>query len=116
MIDKRDFGLIRIVNTPRGGAPEAIRKKWVGIEMLCQWRDKNCKSAVEVETGKPAAPRAVYSVLQEDAIDALKEKCPEAAQYWNSMGYPTSGIDLFTFGVDEAEEIRPVKNKEEFFK
>lgn len=94
---------IRITKTPEGSAPERIRESWIGIELLA------VKLPSEVEerdftTGQEFGNReGGYMVLVESAINKLRTKSPNAAE-WFERNVP-SGMKCFSFGPDEVEEL-----------
>lgn len=113
-IDRSRFGKIRIVKVPAGEAPLEIREKWVGVEMSCVFSEKNTNTARGVLTGVEMPQYDAYVVLQSEAIEALREKHPDAAKYWNSVGFPQGETDFFSFQQKEAEVVEPVLTREEF--
>ena len=98
-------GRIKIVRTPAGGAPEEVRKEWVGVILPCApilgFTDGIELNAV---TGEKVPKRYCFHVPQIEAIEALEQKSPDAARWWRELGYPY--VDgWFTFGENEAEIV-----------
>ena len=70
---------IRIISTPPGGAPEWVRKEWVGLELPTV--ESSGRPQVGATGGKPENLGG-FQINGKVAIDALKEKSPEAAKWW----------------------------------
>ena len=98
-------GCIKVVKTPTGGAPEEIRKEWIGVTLPCA-PILGFSDGVELEvvTRKEVRKRYCFHVPQVEAIEALEQKSSEAAKWWRQFGYPYAN-GWFTFGEDEAEII-----------
>ncbi|HSX48807.1 MAG TPA: hypothetical protein VLE44_00945 [Candidatus Saccharimonadales bacterium] len=72
---------IRIVDTPPGQAPEWVRKEWIGLELPVEDVDLEGGFSIGIKGGKPENLGG-YPIRTEDAISALKEKSPKAANWW----------------------------------
>ena len=71
---------IKIIATPHGQAPEWVRKGWVGVEIPLP---EQTSGGVQMGArGGKAENVGGYQVDTDAAIAALKEKAPEAAQWW----------------------------------
>ncbi len=109
------MGVIRIIKTPDGEMPIEVRDKWVGVEIPCLCRSDNDESEVGLQSGQlKSGFRDVYVVKQKDAVAALAKKCPAAAEFWKKRGFPRNDDSFFSFGVDEAEEVKPVVSRDDF--
>lgn len=90
---------VRITGTPPGFAPEAIREKWVGIEMQSIGREK------PGEVGLPRTGtdnQGGYKFTAEEALKKLKEHDQEAHDFWVKHLPPGSHL---VFKEDVCEEI-----------
>lgn len=76
---------IKIINTPPGQAPEWVRDEWVGVELPVEEDAPGQGESVQfgIFGGKPENLGG-YPVRTRDAIDALREKAPKAAQWWEN--------------------------------
>ena len=101
------IGRIRITSTPDGEAPLEIREKWIGIEMPCLYYDGHAHAS-GVVSKKYRGAQASYVVFQKDAIDALAHVHPEAAQWWNSVGYPTHEEARRLFNAESISVVKEV--------
>ncbi len=119
-IQMEDLGTIRFTTVPRGGAPLEIREQWVGVEVPCLFSHngvppKTGDIMLDVATGLQVPDYPGYIVLQTHAIDALREKSPEAARHWMEHGFPQHEYALFLFDLNSAEVLKPIKTREEFW-
>jgi Protein of unknown function (DUF4240) len=76
---------IRIIATPPGEAPPAIRAAWVGCFLqLCEGRDTPERGTVGsgVKSGRPEDHGLVYVVPSRDTILALEKRDARAARWW----------------------------------
>lgn len=115
-----DLGIIRFIAVPRGGAPLQIREQWIGVEVPCLFSHDGVSlnegdSVHDVETGLEVPDYPGYIVLQRHAIEALRQKSPEAAEYWTGCGFPNHAFALFLFDHNSAEVVKPVKTRKEFW-
>jgi len=116
-----DLGTIRFISTPLGGAPISVREQWVGLEMPCLFTHDGVPpnpgdTNRDVETGFVVPDYPGYIVLQVHALEALKKKSLEAVEYWRSRGFPQTPSALFIFDHNSAEVVKPVKNRNEFWR
>lgn len=115
-----DLGTIRFTSVPKGGAPISIREQWIDVEVPCLFSHDGTTQEGEgqrdVISGLDIPDYPGYIVLQTMAIDALREKSPEAADYWNGIGFPNHDFALFIFSLESAEVMKPVTTRAEFFK
>jgi hypothetical protein len=79
---------IRIVSTPPGGAPEWVRKEWVGLELpvadLTTF-ERASGRILNVSPDRPPENEGGYPVRFDEAIPILREKSRksrEAAIWW----------------------------------
>ena len=118
-VSLEDLGVIRFTSVPKGGAPISIREQWIGVEVPCLFSHdgvpKKGDGMRDVITGLDVPDYPGYIVLQTMAINALQEKSPEAAAYWNECGFPNHNLALFLFSLESAEIVKPVVSREEFF-
>lgn len=103
MKDKTRDGLMRITRTPSGQAPASIREKWIGVEMPFSHLAKP-EHLNGVMNGAAVESHNGFIVDQQAALDALEKKCPEAAEWWKSMGFPMPFAE-FHFDADCAEIV-----------
>lgn len=96
--------MMRITTTPSGQAPLAIREKWIGVEIPFLEIGMPEGSVHGVLNGEKVKPQNGFTVDQETAISALRQKSPEAADWWNENGFPMF-FGQFTFNVSCAEVI-----------
>ncbi len=92
----------KIISTPRGQAPEEIRKEWVGITLplkeFCQGGSHERNFVL-----KRQQERSFVTVPVKKALEELEKKSPLAAQ-WFYSNLPEFFLDRdFSFGVDEVE-------------
>jgi hypothetical protein len=77
---------LRIVRTPPGEAPEAIRQAWIGVELpLRSWETKpqnHPTVGVLSVRNSECATAYGYSVDGRLALEALAHHSPPAAQWW----------------------------------
>ncbi|MFC1595240.1 hypothetical protein ACFL3E_02320 [Patescibacteria group bacterium] len=103
MSDEERFTPIRITKTPAGDAPEHIKEQWVGLILPGYYFGKPEKPVQEVSVvlgNNTQIERAVYIVSIWRALEILKQKSPEAAEYYEELPALQS-LEYFTFGVDE---------------
>ena len=104
------MGLIRIIKTPRGEAPESIREAWVGLELPCHPTLGFCDGH-GLLSGKPLEKRQyAFRVPQTEALEILHGSNPVAATWWRAHGFPQED-QCFGFAEDEAEIIRGVRRQ-----
>jgi hypothetical protein len=103
-------GRIQITKVPAGAAPPWVRQEWVGLELPC-FPQAGLVVAHSVADRDPKL-RDGFIVPQKEAIETLRKKSPEAAQWWNDHGYPNGEEPNFVFGLDEAKVLRGVTFKE----
>ncbi|MCX6716249.1 MAG: hypothetical protein NT077_04560 [Candidatus Taylorbacteria bacterium] len=104
MKDNTRNGRMRIVKTPSGQVPVAIRNEWIGVEMPFLEVGIPRGSVVGVVNGKKVKPAQCFIVDQQEALNALRKKTPAAADWWNRMGFPWP-LGQFTFNAECAEII-----------
>ena len=95
---------MRITSAPTGQAPLEIREKWIGVEMPFLEVGMPTGSVRGVLDGKKVKPHKAFTVDQEAALKALRERSPEAADWWKDYGFPVEGAQ-FTFNAECAEII-----------
>lgn len=118
-VNLEDLGTIRFTSVPKGGAPLSIREQWIGVEVPCLFsHDGTTQEGAgqrDVISGLDVPDYPGYIVLQRMAIDALREKSPEAATFWNELGFPNHDLALFLFSLESAEVVKPVITRTEFW-
>ncbi|GEM_PF-6277326 len=72
---------IRIVNIPRGGAPEAIRQEWIGVELPARYIEGTHPTR-NIVTGKLEFYDGAYMVSSRTAVETLQKKSPVAAAWF----------------------------------
>jgi hypothetical protein len=114
-----DLGTICFTAAPRGAAPIQIREQWIGVEVPCLFSHdgvpREGDRTQDVATGLDVPDYPGYVVLQILAIEILRQKSPEAAEYWGELGFPNHATALFLFDHDSAEVVKPVKTRTEFW-
>ncbi|MEX0918473.1 MAG: hypothetical protein WDZ85_00675 [Candidatus Paceibacterota bacterium] len=112
-IELEDYlGVIRVVSTPEGEAPEEVREKWVGVEIPCLYYVEDTPGATGVLTGRFVFDlEKVYVVLQENAISSLEV---EASKWWKQNGFPSEEGAMFSFCANSIEEVKTVLSRREF--
>jgi hypothetical protein len=116
-----DLGLIRFTQVPQGGAPIEVREQWIGIEVSCLFTHDGIPldsgdRTIDAATGFQVPDYPGYIVLQEDAIQALHRKPPEAAAWWKDHGFPQHSFGIFLFNLNSAEVLKPVMTRKEFWR
>ena len=118
-VKREDLGIIRFTSAPKGGAPIKIREEWIGIEVPCLFSNdgttREGKGPRDVISNLDVPDYPGYIVLQGMAIEALREKSPEAAKYWNSLGFPNDAFAIFLFSLESAEVVKPIMTRTEFW-
>ena len=76
---------IRIVSTPPGQAPDEVRKSWVGLVIPLPEQD-NGGLQMGVRGGKPKQLGG-YQVYTTEALDILRKKSPEAAEWFEENAF-----------------------------
>lgn len=104
MKDNTKNGRMRITSAPTGQAPLEIREKWIGVEISFLDIGMPTGSIRGVLNGEKVKPHRAFTVDQVEALTALREKSPEAADWWQEMGFPVEGAQ-FTFNIECAEVI-----------
>lgn len=113
------IGIVRFVSTPTGGAPENIRKSWIGVEVPCFYYQERPSTnyrdgAYDIATRKKQPFYKSYVIPQKEAIEALRAQNPEAADWWNKNGFPNYEGALFSFNEECVLVLEPVMTREEF--
>jgi hypothetical protein len=90
---------IKITSMPPGGAPEKVRKAWVGLTLKVNHRNES--RLADVLTGQEVDRKGGWAVKWEDAMLVLGGKEAQAAEWWAENIVP---IDLiFTDDCCEVE-------------
>lgn len=92
---------IKIVKTPKGGAPKWVRNKWIGIELETDTHHLPTRDFV---TGQASGQVGGYEILADKAIEALEQISPDAATWFREF-FPIGSVKHFVFDADCAEEI-----------
>lgn len=93
---------IKIVSTPPGQAPEWVRKEWIGVQIPLP---KQSVDGFQVGIRGGAAKNVGgYQVETNKAIDALKDRSPKAAKWWED-NVPLAWISHFVFSKDVCEFV-----------
>lgn len=71
---------IEITSVPPGGAPEMVRKQWVGLTLRVDHRSES--QLADVTTGRKVDRRGGWAVKWEDALLVLVMKSSWAAEWW----------------------------------
>jgi hypothetical protein len=119
-IQIEDLGRIRFVAVPQGDAPLEVREQWVGIEVPCLFSHDGVPpnpgdTMRDAATGLEIPDYPGYMVLQWQAIEALEQNSPEAAEFWKELGFPQSDFAMFLFNHNSAEVVKSVRTRQEFW-
>ncbi|QQR65353.1 hypothetical protein IPH92_02105 [Candidatus Kaiserbacteria bacterium] len=119
-VTMEDLGTIRFTSVPLGGVPSWVREEWVGLEVPCLFSHDGVplnKGDIvrDLGTGLEIPDFPGYIVLQSQAINALEQKSPEAAEYWMDRGFPEHPYAQFLFDLHCAEVVKPVMTRKEFW-
>ncbi|MBI5452793.1 hypothetical protein HY945_05000 [Candidatus Gottesmanbacteria bacterium] len=101
-----ELSRIRIKEVPIGPAPEDVRRSWVGMELVAVKVPPESSGEINFVTREKFPPREAYAVLAQPAIQALGERSPQAAT-WFQQNLP-SDIPALTFGANEVEIVATV--------
>ena len=103
MKDNTKNGVMRITSVPTGHAPIELRKKWIGVEVpLLEVGIPTGLGRSALDSRKTIKPFRGFIVDQVEALTALRRKSPEAADWWQEMGFPIKGAQfLFNVGCGE---------------
>jgi hypothetical protein len=83
MAGKFAGGVIRIVTTPPGEAPQSVREAWIGLELpLAKSRDQGKKLAVMGVRSWEGIFMTGYAVEGRVALEYLAARSPTAAAWW----------------------------------
>lgn len=95
--------IFRIAKIPRGGAPEEVRRAWIGISL--PFDTPHGKSPERnLVTGEIQPARPLVTVPAQIALAELAIKNPEAAEwFYNHLSPSFLQNGNFTFGTDELE-------------
>lgn len=110
-------GLIKIVKAPREGAPEHIRKAWIGLRLPCMPMLDFYPSPDEVlnppgkcgsekcscATCKTRSGGYVALVPSAEALEILGAHSPEAADWWKQNHSWSEGVFYFNFNLEDIE-------------
>ena len=110
MKDQEPTGLVTITSVPQGGAPEEVRRAWVGLTLPCFSIAGVAGLVMSVATGDVRRDkRLVVIVPQKEALDLLKKSNASAAQWWFDHGFPMATEPYFSFGWDEVSVVSGVE-------
>jgi hypothetical protein len=73
---------VRIVATPGGEAPLAIREAWVGLTLPLAYPSPHRVETIGILSLTRQPPRVGYLVDGRQAVNILAEKAPQAATWW----------------------------------
>lgn len=99
---------VKIVIVPSGQAPEWVRKEWVGLVLPLVENASKVERVIGVLGGKVDDGDEYidgYSVETAAAVIILKEKSPEAAQWW-TKNVPFWFIPRLIFKKEDCELIK----------
>lgn len=105
-------GKIRVIKTPGGEPPEAIRAAWVGLTLPCEpiaplTRTLGVLSHEPTEEG-----RWVIAVPIEEALEVLAQEHPFAVGWWEEHRISPEVATHFAFDFDEVEIIGGVERQQ----
>ena len=92
---------IEITSVPPGGAPEEIRKEWIGLTLRVDHRNEN--QLADVVTGRKVNRLGGWAVRWDDAMAALALKSVQAMEWWIENVIP---MDLIF--TDDCCEVKTV--------
>jgi hypothetical protein len=97
--------VIKIIKTPVGSAPEWVREKWVGLELIAGRMPEDAKEC-DFITHERSPNRGGYLVPKKIALRALGKKSVSAALWLENHLADLEGS--FVFGPDEAIKVETV--------
>lgn len=104
-------GRIRIKSVPRGGAPEYIRRRWVGLELPCvpvmTYQEKSTNAITRKDETNATF---MVHVPQDVALDLLDKHHAGAADWWRQSGFPVPD-EHFSFREEEVEILSDVQRQ-----
>lgn len=102
MPDTEATGIIRIIKTPDGEAPEHIREAWIGCELPCMpVAGYYSITGILTKTSKKA--QYGFCVPQDDALQVLaRSGATLAFEWWQRYDHPRAN-KYFIFLFEEAE-------------
>ncbi len=93
---------IKIIATPPGQAPEWVREEWIGVEIpIPKQPSRGIQMGVR---GGKAENAGGHQVDTREAMEALRKKSPEAADWWE-QNVPLASIPSLVFSKDVCEVI-----------
>ena len=95
--------VFRIAKIPRGGAPEEVRRAWIGVSLLFDVPHGKSPER-NLVTGEIQPARPLVTVPARIALAELAIKSPEAAEwFYDHLSQDLLQRGNFTFGIDELE-------------
>ena len=95
--------IFRIAKIPRGGAPEEVRRAWIGVRLPFDVPHGKSHER-NLVSGDRQPERPFVTVPARIALAELATKSPEAAEwFYNHLRPAFLQSGNFTFGTDELE-------------
>jgi hypothetical protein len=97
--NRRTVAHVRIIRTPAGEAPEAIRRAWVGVKLPLRRGETHPRLHQSVGMLSHRAPETTmgYATDSRAAVKALACHAPEAAAWWREHAPPLDGAGISVF-------------------
>lgn len=111
MMSEHATGRIRFIKAPKGQAPDWVREAWIGVTVPCYPTIDTPEEGrlFGVDDDKPVSSYECVAVPQKEAIEALEQRHPDAAQWWREHGFGGDSSDPFAFNVESFEIISGVQ-------
>lgn len=94
-----------IIATPSGQAPEEVRQKWIGVELETLDNPGAIIGSIGVLGGAARKQNSSQFIVdRHEAVAALREKSPEAANWFNENVSSWPG-QKFSFGAEFCREL-----------
>lgn len=93
----------KVIRVPIGEAPEDVRQAWVGVVLDLFRLGKG--GEIGVVSGKILPDREVVVTPKADALKALADKDPTAAEWYYNLYDTTAPTGVLCFGLAEVELI-----------
>ncbi len=95
---------VKIIKIPRGGAPEEVRRFWVGMELVAAKMTPDMGGEERnLVTGQAQPKREAYVVPTNYALSKLELRSKMAAEWFHKNVPPW--FPVLSFGADELEIV-----------
>jgi len=93
---------IKIIATPPGQAPKWVRDGWIGVEIPIL---KQPTGGIQMGVcGGKAENAGGHQVATHEAVEALRKKSPEAADWWKK-NFSLASISSLVFSKDVCQVV-----------